>query len=52
MSGIVAMDIATRSTYPDAATHVGILSFMKTASRFRSSSCNLDASESAKYEGK
>lgn len=47
MSGIVAMDIATRTTYPEAANQVGILSFKKTASRFCSSSRDLVASESA-----
>ena len=46
MSGIVAMDIPTKAMYPDAATHVGILSFKKMVSRFFSSSCSLVVSAS------
>ncbi|KAF5755461.1 hypothetical protein HanXRQr2_Chr17g0803051 [Helianthus annuus] len=50
MSGIVAMDIATRTTYPEAANHVGMLSFKNTVSRFCCSACNSDVSESEKFE--
>lgn len=50
ISGIVDIDIATKQTYPAAATQKGILSLRKISSRFFSSNSSLEALLSAKIK--
>lgn len=50
ITGIVAVDIAARPTYPEAANHVGILSFKNTLSLFFCSSSNLEPWVSEKVQ--